>query len=333
VDPFAVAAEAAAFNAQALPGVMDFAADTGFGLAREATSANVTNFIGAIDRLMPGYGKLLRGMETQAMNFMEGRLPQATKDLLYRESAERGVARGVFGQRAQYEGLTSIRDKQLEVMELGFNQASSLRQQADALASSLLVRPEAMTMEIFARSLPLFTLSVDSAIETELSNSQGMLSAGTSQAQIGLGYAELAFQQEEFAWRKAEAERQRKAARRGGLLGALGTIGGAALGSLIPGVGTAIGMSIGASLGGAAGSMAGGNYGAATQGIGRALGTYAGYEANQQFLAALRPASSGPVDTSFRFSSPSLSLQSYEPRPLSRGVSSPSLSLQPSVYQ
>lgn len=292
VDPFLVAAQTAEFNADAVPKLLRFSTDAGFELASQGTEANVRAFLGGVDRIFPGYSKILSGMEKQTAAFLRGELPQETKDLLYREAAERGVTRGVFGQRAQYEGLTSIRDRQLQVMELGFNQGAAIRQQTDALMQSLIVNPVSVTQELFARSLPLFTLSVDSANNVMLANSEGALKGAIAEGQLGLGYAQLALEEQKFAWSQAEAERQRRAAERSSRFGFLGTLGGGVLGAALApftgGLSLAASAGIGASLGGALGSAAAGNYAGASYGLGTALSSYGTFSAMQDFTAALR---------------------------------------------
>lgn len=286
VDPFAIAAATAEFNKGMQPFVLDLSTRQGFALANAGTENNVNVFLATINRVAPGYGKLLKQMEGEASDFMAGRLPKETKDILYRESAERGVARGVFGQRAQYEGLTSIRDKQLQVMELGFNQAATLRAESDRVAQSLIVNPVTTTLELYSRSLPLFTLAVSEALNVSVSNSEGNLRANIAEGELSLGYANLALNREKFEYDKQQAEAQRKAAERNALFSLVGTGLGAAVGSL----GGVPGAVIGAQLGGALGSAAAGNYAGAQASLGQALGTtYGQYSSNSGIFAPTSP--------------------------------------------
>lgn len=287
VDPFAIAMMAAEFNSAMQPEVLARSTEQGFALANRGTENNISAFLSAIDRIAPGYGKLLRQMETEASDFMAGRLPQEAKDLLYRESAERGVARGVFGQRAQYEGLTSIRDKQLQVMELGFNQAAALRAESDRVAQSLIINPVTTTLDLYSRSLPLFTIAVGEALNVETANADRATQASIAEGQLALGYANLALNREKFEYDKQKAEAQRKAAERNALFSLVGTGLGAAGGFLAGGPPGAV---IGAQLGGALGSAAAGNYTGAQASLGQAIGTtYGQYSTNSGIFAPTSP--------------------------------------------
>ena len=275
IDPFEWARMAADFNAKAQPFVLDLSTKQGFELARQGTLSNVSSFLSTINTVSPGYGKLLREMETGASNFMAGRLPQEAKDLLYREASERGVARGVFGQRAQYEGLTSIRDKQLQVMELGFNQATALRAESDRIAQSLIVNPVTTTLDLYSRNLPLFTIAVGQALGVAEGNANRELQAEQINAQTSLGFAGLALQREKFEYEKQQAEAARKAQEKSGIFSLIGTGLGAAIGSF----GGVPGALLGSQIGGALGGAAAGNYGSAATGLGSAIGTtYTMYE-------------------------------------------------------
>lgn len=100
---------------------------------------------------------------------------------------------------------------------------------------------------------------------------------------------ELGFKRDIAKEQEEEIERKKEEQKLKGLLGAGGSLAGAALGSIIPGVGTVIGAQVGGGLGSLAGSVSGEDVdvGMIAQGIGQVAGgvSTAIFESKQRSLA------------------------------------------------
>lgn len=126
-------------------------------------------------------------------------------------------------------------------------------------------------------------MGIDPQILYQLASQLGGLSASLAPAGSNLGELGRNLMSSAQSGIQGEATKKEKEARekeeKGGLFGsigsALGTVGGAALGSLVPGVGTALGSTLGGTLGSAAGGTLGSAIGGGAMPTGFDLGNWA----------------------------------------------------------
>lgn len=294
--------------------------DINLGQARSGARAMTQEVFGDfntfVDTLLPGAKDMIAATSRETLNFINKGMPSAAQNNAILRDAGAAAAGGLAGDIAMRRSLYNEAQRDTAAVQYGMGQAQQMVQAAQNVGMQFASMQANATNAFLGQLNSLTMISPAQGVAfafderkyqtgVDQFNATGNFNESSANAQMGFQYAQLAQQNAQFQQKMALAEKQRKEAEKASQYGAIGTVIGAGLGSLIPGVGTAIGIGIGAQIGGGIGAAAGGNYTGATQGLIGGIGTYAGYQTGLDQMAQQR----AQLEQSRRYMESSLEMQ------------------------